>query len=291
MTEMKVSAINYYPIKSCGGLPLESAVLDCRGIVHDREFMVVGKNVEGQYELVRQSKQPRMALIRPKVNKHILQASAPGIENLEIQIIREGNKVDAVVHGNVCSAVDQGEEAAKWLRKYLGEDYRLVRMTDEFVRKINPRYAQREYDQVGFQDGYPLLLISEESLNDLNSRLHQPVRMNRFRPNIVIKGNGNPFVEDDVRLIKIGENYFDAVKPCDRCPIPGIEQETGEISKEVLKVLNNPKYRRGADGKVYFGQNLIHQSPGMVHVGDKVEILMYKNENEKIKWLPEKAAV
>lgn len=294
MAEIYVSQINYYPVKSCAGISLYSADLDARGIKHDRELMIVGKNKDGKYELVRQSKHPSMALILSNVGDDSFSVVAPRMPNQLFPIIKQGDALEVMVHKSACSAVDQGNEAAEWFSRYVGKDYKVVRMADNFVREVNPKYAPRQSDQVGFQDGYPLLMISEESLKDLNSRLSKPVRMNRFRPNLVVRGAGRPFIEDDLKQIRIGNVVYSAVKPCDRCPIPNIEQETGEVSREVIDVLNDPKYRRGEFGgktAVWFGQNLVHQSPGEISIGDKVEILAYKKEDEKIKWHAEKAAM
>jgi uncharacterized protein YcbX len=147
-------------------------------------------------------------------------------------------------------------------------------MSPGFTRSVNPSYAVSESDQVGYADGFPFLLISEESLEDLNSRMAEPLPMNRFRPNIVIKGSGVPFIEDRIRQIKIGEIVFSIVKPCARCKITTTNQQTAEVGKEPLKTLAT--FRKVVRRGVMFGQNLIHENRGTLQVGDKVELLKLK---------------
>jgi uncharacterized protein YcbX len=146
-------------------------------------------------------------------------------------------------------------------------------MDDGFVRPVDRDHAVRDGDQVGFADGYPLLLISEESLADLNARLSSPLPMNRFRPNVVIRGAAAPFVEDRVRLLQIGNVVFHAVKPCSRCVTTTTDQETAKRGQEPLTTLAT---FRKAGSKVLFGQNLIHANQGMVGVGDEVKVIVWR---------------
>jgi uncharacterized protein YcbX len=144
-------------------------------------------------------------------------------------------------------------------------------MTESSKRQVNPIYSVREDDCVSFADGYPFMLIGESSLNDLNSRLQHPFPMSRFRPNFTVEGS-DPFAEDSWKRIRIGKTKFFVVKPCERCIIPTIDQETGiRVGDEPLKTLS--EYRK-AGGAVLFGQNLIAETVGEeISVGDDVEIL------------------
>jgi uncharacterized protein YcbX len=120
---------------------------------------------------------------------------------------------------------------------------------------------------VSFADAFPFLMISEESLADLNSRMPKPLPMNRFRPNLVIAG-GEPFVEDSLDRFVIGELRFRVVKPCDRCVLPTTDQETAERGQEPLRTLASYR-KRGS--KVLFGQNVVHSGCGMLRIGDILE--------------------
>ena len=142
-------------------------------------------------------------------------------------------------------------------------------MSPDFKRAVQEKYKVKGDEIVGFADGFPFLLISEESLNELNSRLSEKLPMNRFRPNIVVSG-GNSFQEDSWKKIKIGEVVFRVAKPCARCEITTVNQLTAEKGNEPLETLG--VYRTKPKG-IMFGQNLIQENNGTIHVGDVVEVL------------------
>lgn len=266
-TSISLSALNIYPIKSCAGIALNVAELGPRGIVHDRSFMLV--NRKGKF--ITQREQPRMALIRPTINLDgTLTVQAPGMPDLMIPGDPDGPRYEVTIWKYTGIAVDQGDNLAEWFSTFLGIVCRLVMFPDDVVRKVNPKYARHEQDQVGFADGYPFLLISEASLADLNTRLAQPLPMNRFRPNIVVRG-AEPYAEDTWRTIRIGEVIFEIVKPCARCVITTTDQNTAERGKDPLKTLAT--YRLATTNGVMFGQNLIHSQTGLIRVGYPVEII------------------
>ena len=261
-----VMALYRYPIKSCAGMALDVAEIGARGFVHDREFMLVEPR-SGLFFTQREL--PRMALIRPSVVGDLVTLGAPEMSPFSAQIVAEGPERDVVVWRDRCRAVDQGDAAAGWLSRFLGREVRLVRMAEDFSRSVNPDFAVDEGDEVGFQDGYPFLIISEESLADLNARLAEPLPMNRFRPNIVVRGGG-PFAEDGWRRLRIGAVEFHLVKACARCAITTTDQETAAVGREPLATLAT--FRRVERG-VLFGQNAIHAAPGAIRRGDAVEVL------------------
>ena len=262
---VRVTALNVYPIKSCGGTALDAAEFGRRGIVHDREFMIVDAN----RRFLTQREQPRFALIRPDRTDSTLTLQAPGMSRFVLEPT-DGVRYPVTIWRDCVMAADQGDRVAEWLSEYVGATCRLVRMPDDVVRPVDPDFATTAADEVGFVDGYPALLISEESLADLNARLAQALPMNRFRPNIVVSGAGQPFAEDTWAEIRIGELGFSAVKACARCITTTTDQATAERGPEPLATL--AVYRRVARG-VLFGQNLIHASPGHIAVGDGVEVV------------------
>jgi uncharacterized protein YcbX len=142
-------------------------------------------------------------------------------------------------------------------------------MADDYKRTVDQRYAKRKTDQVGFADGYPVLIASEESLDDLNNRLEQPLPMNRFRPNLVLKG-ASAFAEDSWKTIRVGDITFDIVKPCARCVITTIDQKSGEKGSEPLKTMASFRLVRN---KAMFGMNAVHHTKGVIRIGDRAEIL------------------
>jgi uncharacterized protein YcbX len=263
---IEVTGLFVYPIKSCAGTPLSVATVVPRGFEHDREWLIVDAATG---EFLTQRECPKLALIRPHVVANGLRIEAPGVAPCVAPISYNGARRIVTIWKDTCQAVDQGSGPARWFTDILGIDCRLVRMADDWIRAVNPAYATKADDQVGFADGYPFLLISEESLADLNGRLHRPLPMNRFRPNIVIAGSDEPFVEDRMRAFRIGTIDFHVVKGCGRCIITTADQETTERGLEPLATLAT--YRK-VDSKVIFGQNLIHSSTGTIRRGDAVTV-------------------
>ena len=262
-----VSALYYYPIKSCRGIKVDEWQVEATGFRHDREFMVVDA---ATCEAYTQRELSQLALVAPTIQGDTLTLNAPSMSTLEIPILREGNTLTAILWENECVSVDQGEEVARWFSEYLKVESRLVRMAENFQRKLDPKYAPNPQDHIYFPDGYPLLLISEESLEELNRRLDEPLPMNRFRANIVIKGSGIPHTEDIIKRFTLGNVSLNAVKPCARCKITTTNQETTLVGKEPLRTLAT--YRREESGKVMFGQNLIIENGGLLRVGDSLKI-------------------
>ena len=270
-----VSNLIYYPIKACRGFEVESAWVERMGLEHDRRMMVV--TPEGQF--LTQREYPRLALVTPKLENGTLHLSAPNYDSLQIGLQTTGTPwLVNVWKSKGVHAIDQGEDAAGWFSDWLGTPVRLVHFADGYKRLINEQYAVNADDHTGFSDGYPLLLTSEEGLQDLNSRLESPVPMNRFRPNLVVKG-GEPFVEDTWNRIRIGNVELAVVKPCARCEVTTIDKETLEQSKEPLKTLG--KYRKQKLGAI-FGQNVIPLNEGRIQLGMSVEVLHSATETLRV---------
>jgi len=162
------------------------------------------------------------------------------------------------------AAPSAGAAAAAWMSEHLGCRCEVVYLPDTTERLVDEGYEPRR--ELSFADGFPFLLISEGSLADLNSRLAQPLPMNRFRPNVVVSGC-EPYAEDGWGVVVIGALRFVVAKPCSRCATTIVDQDTGERGREPLVTL--ARYRR-AGNQVYFGQNLIHEDEGELAVGDPV---------------------
>lgn len=263
---IKLTGIYAYPIKSCAVMSLEVGQLDHYGLVSDRRWLVVDES--GMFQTQREL--PKMSLIQPKPSDSGLTLNAPGMESVAVPKPSDARIANVTVWRNQCEADDAGDEVAQWLSDYLKISVRLVAMGKAFQRPVNPDHALNN-DEVSFADGYPFLIISEASLEDLNSRLETPLPMNRFRPNFVVSGT-EAFAESDWKTFKIGENIFHNVKPCARCVVTTVDQSTGEQGKEPLTTLAT--FRKTDDGRILFGENLIHeQKEGQLRVGDVVEIL------------------
>jgi uncharacterized protein YcbX len=260
-----LSGLYVYPIKSCAGISLQSAELCATGLRHDRRWMLVDETGE----FMSQRAHPRMALISVRLSAGHLVVTAPGMPGLKIPLRQDnGSAIDVHVFGDTNRGALVGGEADRWFGEFLEFSCRLVRKPDDDPRLVDSSFAQSG-DQVGFADGFPFLLVSEASLEDLNGRLEDALPMNRFRPNFVIKGC-RPHAEDGWSGIRIGGVPYRVAEPCPRCAITTIDQRTGVRGKEPLRTLAT--YRR-SEGEVFFGRNLIHDSLGTVRVGDPVETL------------------
>jgi uncharacterized protein len=191
------------------------------------------------------------------------------MDPITVKCTNTGKHREVSLWEDTCEAIDQGDEVAQ-LSRYIGIPCRLVRIRDGYVRQVSTEYAHDERDQVGFADGFPFLLLSEASLADLNARLSVPISMQRFRPNIVVSGT-TPFGEDTWKIIRIGGIEFHVVKPCARCVVTTIDQQSGVQGKEPLRTLATYRHVRGKG--VLFGQNLVHSNEGSISVGDVVHIV------------------
>ncbi|MCP4996148.1 MAG: MOSC domain-containing protein [Gammaproteobacteria bacterium] len=264
MTEITLSGLFRYPVKSLRGTPLTAASLDPRGIALDRHWMLV----DGTGGFLSQRKLPRMTLIQCELLDDRLCLEAPGMPALEVGMQGQGGEMEVKVWQDRCLAMGVGAEVDSWLSNFLETECKLVYLPPGSRRQVDQQYASPS-DQTGFSDGFPLLLISQASLDDLNGRLKIPVTMERFRPNLVVSGC-EPYAEDRWRKIRMGGVTFRVAKPCSRCPVPTIDPETAERGVEPIKTLNG--YRR-RDNKVYFGQNLLHDGLGELKQGMAVELI------------------
>jgi uncharacterized protein YcbX len=259
---LQLTALHVYPIKSAAGIAPADWDVDQFGLRHDRRWMVVSP--AGM--MMSQRTHPRLALARPAIGEDTLRVEAPGMPALELPLRPAGTlATTVVVWDDTCTAVRAGERAARWFSDLLETDCRLVYMPDDSRRPANPAFAPPG-SRVSFADAFPFLVISEESLADLNRRMPDPLPMNRFRPNLVIAG-GEPYGEDGLGRFRIGSLGFTAVKPCGRCVLTTTDQATLARGAEPLRTLAT--YRKW-DGKVWFGQNVVHEGPGRLRVGERL---------------------
>jgi uncharacterized protein YcbX len=261
-----LSNLTYYPIKACRGFDIAESHVERMGLVNDRRMMVV--TPEGEF--LTQREFPKLALITPTWKNDSITLSAPNFDSIQFGIQKSGTPTMVNIwKSKDVHAIDQGDESAQWFSDWLGVSVRLVHVANGFKRKLNPEYAVSAEDHTGFADGYPILIISEASLLDLNSKLDLALPMNRFRPNIVVQ-NCEPFAEDTWKRIRIGDVEMALVKPCPRCVVTTIDKETLEKSREPLKTL--AAYRNQEDGAM-FGMNVIPLNEGEIKVGMSVEVL------------------
>jgi uncharacterized protein len=267
---IKVSQLNIYPIKSLGGIPLQAARITDRGFEYDRRWMLIDAN----NNFLTQRAFPVMALLQPSVtaegiwvmntkqdSKPLLIPFTPGTNE----------RIATNIWGVPCNPLHVSDEADKWFSDQLQTQCRLVYMDDDTHVTISETYNINN-SLTSFSDGFPILMISEASLDDLNSKASETIPMNRFRPNLVISG-AVAFEEDTMKEFMINGIVLYGAKPSARCMITTIDQHSGAKGKEPLVTLSA---YRSLNNKIYFGENVIAASTGMIHVGDELTILKTK---------------
>lgn len=264
MTQLCLTEICIYPIKSLGGIRLQSAEVLPKGLKYDRRWMLIDEH--GQF--LTQRKLPAMALFKLSLADKSLIVYHQS-DSIEIPTdLHTGHELDSVIWDDKVKVFRVGAKYDQWFADKLGFKCSLVYFPEPHERQVDQQYASSSA-HVSLADGFPFLIIGEESLNDLNSRLKNPVPMNRFRPNFVFSG-GQAFEEDTWKEIKIGELNFEVVKPCARCALTTVNQQTGIKGDEPLRTLST---FRKQNGKVLFGQNMLVKNTGTVKEGDSIEII------------------
>jgi len=267
--ESAVSQINIFPIKSTKGISLSSSWVEKQGLVFDRRFMIA----KPDGSMVTARAYPQLVKLRTSLLGNGLVLSYADKDELKLSINEfEMQQQQTQVWGDTFTAYTTTQQADQWLSDLLEEPVRLL-YTGEQSNRIRPKIGHN----VSFADGYPLLVISEASLAELNRRASETQYMEQFRTNLVVTGD-EAFIEDSWKRVRIGEVEFEIRKPCERCILTTVDHKTGQFSpaKEPLKTLS--QFRANEKGGVFFGQNLIALNEGCITVGDQVEVLEYKEK-------------
>ena len=269
---LKLSEIYIYPVKSLGGIHLDVANITTRGLENDRRFMLIDE--KGRF--MSQREHTQLAIFQTKIEDTFLKVThkkTGQILSINLSSNSQLTPLSVTIWDDETSAIEVSNDASLWFTQILEIPTRLVYMPEESQRKTDPQYSLTGEEITSFSDGYPILIIGQSSLNDLNNRLANPVNINRFRPNFVFT-DGEPFEEDNWHEFAVGNIRFFGVKPCARCIMTTIDQETGEKKgKEPLLTLN--KYRK-AGNRILFGQNVLISQLGTVSVGDDVTVISRK---------------
>ncbi|MDE3213444.1 MAG: MOSC domain-containing protein [Bacteroidota bacterium] len=268
---LQISDLFIYPVKSLGGISVEKAEISSMGLLHDRRWMLVDRS----NRFLTQREIPAMCLLQVDLLDDGLRVHHRHHPEKWIQVayVPEGQTLQEVkLFEDYCQALPVSKRADRWFTEMLGVTCQLMYIPEDSVRKVDPDYAPVG-TRTGFADAFPFLLIGRSSMDDLNHRLTEKMSILRFRPNIVFEG-GDPFLEDRMDHLQINEVNFFAVKPCARCTVPTINPENASRTDEPIKTLSD--YRK-KNHKVYFGQNMISEGNGRIHVGNPLKIVKYKN--------------
>lgn len=262
---MKLSQLNTYPIKSTSGISISRSLVTEYGLAFDRQFVL--SDSKGKFITARTK--PALVLIKTTLTPQGLTLTAPDMPPLEIHYGDFSDQYQSVtIWGTQVAGQHCQIQYDRWFSDYLQQPCQLL-----FFGQASERYTPMLEDKpVAFADGYPILLISQASLDDLNSRCQGDIMMANMRPNIVVSGT-EPYAEDSWKRIRIGTVEFAVVTPCGRCIFTTVDPVTGQRSslREPLSILK--LYRKGSDGEAHFGQNLVPLNTGVIELGDPVTVL------------------
>ena len=279
---VRLASIHIYPMKAARAVDLDESAVEPWGLAGDRRWLLVDQ--DGRF--VSQREEPSLARVVVRYGQDTItngqgtttngprriSVSAAGCPGRQVTAPGQPELLKVTVWGSAVLAAAAGPEGDAWFSAYLGRPVRLVYLDDPTRRAVDPQFG-RPGDVVSFADGFPLLLTSTASLDELGRWLTEagepPVPMTRFRPNAVVTG-APPWAEDRWRRIRIGAVEFRVVKPCGRCVVTTTDQTTGEVTKQPLKMLGR---RRRLGQQLVFGQNMIPEGPGVIQAGDPVEVL------------------
>ena len=258
---MKIDALYLYPVKSLAGISVDAFDIDDFGPRGDRRWMIV----DPDRQFITQRSNPELARVKASLEGNEVTVSIPGEGDFDLTPGSESCRVK--VWRDWVPAVYGVGKASEALSRFCGQPVRFVYMTNESFRRVDAGRAS-EYRRVSFADGFPFLVVSRASLDELNQRLDSPVDILRFRPNIVLSGT-SAWEEDIWRSLRIGDIEMSLVKPCARCVMTTVDPDTGQKSADLqpLKMLGS--YRRTMEG-VMFGMNGIHENTGAITLNDTV---------------------
>lgn len=265
-----VTQIISYPIKSLGGISMSSAKLTQRGLEHDRRWMLVNEN--NRFLTIREH--PEFLDYKVSLHDDGYTVSKKGeLDEVVVPFgITEGNELQVKIWDDEVLALTASTNINDWFSFQTGIECKLVYIPENSPRQVQPEWVKVD-NHVSFADGYPYLIVGEESVKDINGKVKIDIDYRRFRPNIVFQG-GLPYEEFKFEDMSIGTGKLKGIKPCARCIVTTYDPDTGEKSKEPLKTL----FQQQINDKMVFGQNAIMTKEGIIRVGDELILESMKPE-------------
>ncbi|GAA3860482.1 MOSC domain-containing protein [Celeribacter arenosi] len=264
---MRLSRLTIYPVKSVHGNDLAASKTDRFGLESDRRWAVVypSGRVATRREL------PRLALLSAVPTQDGISLSYEGTR-IEVPFPTGAQGSVKIFNWTVEGVEDAGNYASHFLSSALEVGTRLVYFPETGVNEVDPTFAPKGH-LTSFSDGFPILLITKPSIDELSAEVGEKVDMRRFRSNIVVDGDFEPWAEDTWRVIRIGSTVLRVVKSCERCVVTTQDPMTGEIENPREPLASLGRVHRAFNGKIIFGQNLIVEEEGNMVLGDEVEVL------------------
>ncbi|KLT64338.1 MOSC domain-containing protein [Pedobacter sp. BMA] len=272
MNRFQLSEIYIYPIKSLGGISLTESAIAETGLFYDRKWVLI----DDTGTFITQRKYPQLSLLEVSITAENLTVAHKENPTLRITFPiakTTGKPIPVTIWDDLTEGIEVDKSVSDWFSGFMNMPVRLVSMPEQARRIVDPKYAAHQ-EIVSFADGYPCLMIGQASLDQLNEKLETPVLMDRFRPNFVFTG-GEPHAEDAFDSFEMGSISFSAVKPCARCVLVTVNQQTATKSAEPLKTLAG---YRSLNNKIMFGQNLLHKGSGIIKVGMEIKINSFQEK-------------
>ncbi|XP_072364477.1 mitochondrial amidoxime-reducing component 1 [Scyliorhinus torazame] len=285
----EISRLFIYPVKSCKGIPLTEVEVDelgmKKGPLKDRQWLIVDE----KWRMITGRVEPSLVLVTVSDKNGFLCLNAPEMEELQIPLkLPMSNPVKMCsVWGCDIQGRDCGDEAADWLSTYLQHSraFRLVC----FEPSMKPRYLKEkdtlflDNDKTVYNDTSSCMMMSEATVEDFNTKLEIKVKMENFRPVVVVK-DCKPYAEDTWKGLQIGTTKLYRRMACTRCIFTTVDPDTGIIDKkEPLETLKRYRQCDPAEKHIYksvpvFGSHYGIEKPGVIRVGDPVYMIVEQKE-------------
>lgn len=263
---IRLEEIRIYPIKSTAPIFVTQANVLAQSIQHDRHWGIF--NSDNKALTARDY--PQMLDLETAISEDHLTVSFKGETVAQIPLQSKGEAIDTLaIHSHTVTGIEIDSEANMWLSNFMGTTCRLIQYNEEKKRPVLAKHGGSDEDRVGFGDQAPILILSEASLADVNTRLSSPIGMDRFRPNLIVSGL-DAYEEDYLTQVQIGSTTLKIIQQCERCILTTIDPVSKKKNSEGEPLTTLAKYRKGPRGGIVFGVHAVVLKEGQINKGDEV---------------------